>query len=566
MQTASVEDIKKSINSNIVDSEEYSVFIRETLKIVSDSLSKSLGYYGSNTVLEDPTKEGDLSKDGFSILSKIRFDNSISNTVMRFVKTISYDLVKEVGDGSTSAVVTSFNLYDAINTSLQDSTSDLYGIPRKEIIDVLNVIAGKIEDEIKAVATPITSENFDIVKQIATVSNNNDKDTGQMIYDIYKKIGREGFIFLEEGSSKGDSYRIHDGVETNARIVDDVFINTANKIDCSFDKTNVLMVRGDISKSDIDWAHSIIPSFLSKTGHGLVIIADSFNSDFLGFIKSNILASRNKPNAADLKVSCIDYDTSRDDFEDLAIYLGGTVLDPLNRNDDYVDATNELTSFLRVLGGCKRFRGNAGSSVFVEGKGKRDEIDARINLLEDELERLSNINNMDAGNLKKYRLEKRIALLNGSIATMYIGGKTMLERSTRKYLIEDSIHACKSAIDHGYVSGGNLAVNKAIIRLYEKEAFSSEEKVLVKLVDEAHAKVFQTVLANVGAYSPEETKNMVENCIFNNKIYNLKTKEYEKDEDTTIINSAMTDILITRSAFSIIGLLVTSNQYIKLLV
>ena len=177
-----IEKLKYGIieENNIVSQEEYVDRAKKTLNIISDALAHSLGYYGTTTIIEDNIKGNIITKDGYTILKALAFgiDDTLSNTLLRSIKDISHSLVVEVGDGSTSAVVTSQSLFEHLTAE----NPKFKNVPKKVIVDELNKIAKDVEKIIKEqYATPINEDNFEKLLNIASVSNNNDDDTGQML-------------------------------------------------------------------------------------------------------------------------------------------------------------------------------------------------------------------------------------------------------------------------------------------------------------------------------------------------------------------------------------------------
>ena len=206
---------------------------------------------------------------------------------------------------------------------------------------------------------------------------------------------------------------------------------------------------------------------------------------------------------------------------------------------------------------------NSNISRYMEGGGTKEEIDGRVEVINKKIEYYESIRGSENVDFELYRLNKRKANLTSKIVKLYVSGKSLTEIETRKYLLEDAVYASKSALEHGYVSGGNLLVSKIITnKLLKEEGISAVRKELLQLVAVAFTRTYSKVLKNSGR-SEEDVKYTIDQCVQNGTIFNLKTKKYESDGETSIINSAMTDIRIMESVFSIISLLVTSNQYIQ---
>lgn len=559
--------------NNIVTQEEYVDRAKKTLGIISDTLAHSLGYYGSTTIIEDNVNGNTITKDGYTILRSLAFgiDDTLSNTLLRTIKDISHSLVMEVGDGSTSAVVTSEALFDY----LTKSNEVLNNLPKKVIVDELKKISKEIEKTIKEeYARPITAENFDKLRNIASVSNNNDDTTGQMLFDIYKEIGKDGFVFMENSLVDKDHYEISNGIETSTGYIDPVYSNKHNKIESEYHDSSVLMFKGELRSPDLAWLNDMIASFYSlRGGKPLVIIANGYDLDVVNALKYNKVVNAKRGIEYDMGVTIFNA-TYNEAFDDLAAYLGGKVINledeeilketvkPFEQSTLGTNVDKNLF-YEQYLGFAKKIFMNSNISRYMEGGGTKEEIDGRVEVINKKIEYYESIRGSENVDFELYRLNKRKANLTSKIVKLYVSGKTLTEIETRKYLLEDAVYASKSALEHGYVSGGNLLVSKIITnKLLKEEGISAVRKELLELVAVAFTRTYSKVLKNSGL-SEEDVKYTIDQCVQNGTIFNLKTKKYESDGETSIINSAMTDIRIMESVFSIISLLVTSNQYIQ---
>ena len=179
--------------------------------------------------------------------------------------------------------------------------------------------------------------------------------------------------------------------------------------------------------------------------------------------------------------------------------------------------------------------------------------------------------------MKIYELRKRLSRLMGSSAILHVGGKTRAERMTRERLIEDAVFACKSALQYGYIPGGNISIPKVL--LLNKEPFSmllgEKYKYLpienirsffayfIDVLVETFLESYRAVLNN--SYMDEQaTEDVIDKCLEENLFYNLKLHKYEDYDETNVINSVNTDIQILRSCMSLVGILSTSNQFMTL--
>lgn len=549
------------IRSNVLNKEITNRIIRETLVDIAEHLSNSLGPFGSTSIIEDKILNHVISKDGYTILNKFMYNNEVSQTVLEIIKKISRSLVREVGDGSTSSIIIATQLYIEIEEILNN-----YNISPKVIIKVLKTIEVILEREIRKLANPITDENFSKIEDIATVSNNNDRTLGALIANLYKEIGVDGFITLENSKTDEDYFEIKDGYEITRGYIETVFANAKNKIDCEFDNPLIFICNDTLREDDLEYLQNLLGTVCLQLKLPLVIVAKDYDSEVVNFLKINKIKNR------ELNVVAIDHSMatkySQDCLEDFATYVGATIYDKYNANND--------TEFnIKILGKCEKSIITEKTSKFINGGGTDSDIKDRVDTLNRALEDMRIADQRQDMDTEMFNLQKRISLLTSNIATFYVGGNSEIEKENRKYLLEDSIYACQSTIRNGYIIGGNLIIpmifEASAVDIYHelckilKEEHIDDEELIGSVIDSvnnAFRKGFSTVLRNFND-SDKYVNEVLEKCIEENCIYNLSKHEYETVENTTVINSASTDIEIMKATFSIIGLLATSNQFVS---
>lgn len=572
---------------NILTEKEFKKLAKETLDLISDILSKSLGYYGSTTIIEDPISGHTVTKDGYTILKAIRFgvEDTVSNTLLKFIKDISHSLVTEVGDGSTSSIITSNELFDKISDL---ERNEFQGIPKKELLDELDECSKLIQEKLMLKSTKINEDNFEKLKEIATVSNNNDDESGEIIYNIYKEIGKDGFIHMYDSSTEKDYYEITNGMEINRGYYDEAYVNQSNLM-AEFLDPSVMIFKDVLDKNDEEWFTGLMGWFFRDNKRPLVILAEGFSKEFNDLIKLNKLDNFRR--GINIDISLIAVNSERqDEIDDLSLYLGlKKVIDKKNDNtyydklvkaftDNELSTIGEIMSSGELFGTCKRVIIDINQTKFLEGSTPEEEINKRIIEIDKKIEYFKSMSEKGDFDYQIFQLKKRKGKLSSKIAKLYIAGTSELERETRKYLFEDAIYASRSALEHGYIAGGNLSIPKVIEEILEEnedkikgfgetipsnEVLSERKIHMLKAIESSFTKTFEYVLKNQDNNMDQKTINSIINeCIKEKLIWNLKEQDYEKDTETTIINSVMTDINIMKSAFSIIGLLVSSNQYL----
>src|SRR5699024_7302039 len=201
-----------------------------------------------------------------------------ATVILNFIKEVSLSLVKSVGDGSTSSVINSQAMFKEINKRLKEK-DDLGGYSRKEISDSLNNMKELISKELTSKSTKIDQDNFHKLKNIATVSNNNDEKLGEMVYEIFSKIGNKGFIFPEVSDNEEDHYSLTRGIETPHALLDNKLINNKDDHSVDFSKPYVVVVNDKLTEEDIVWTSNIISKIKPFSGRGLIFFDPAFSKE-----------------------------------------------------------------------------------------------------------------------------------------------------------------------------------------------------------------------------------------------------------------------------------------------
>ena len=310
--------------SNIVNSKNTQLIAEETLKIVKECLELSLGPYGSTTILQDLSVGHIMTKDGFSILDKVRFNEPVSATFLNIIKEISLKLVQTVGDGSTSSIIASYYFYNSLKQFINNKK-----IRPQAIINILDKCVDVIQAELSSY-TRTVSEDLREIKDLASVSLNNDEATGEIISDIYKAVGIDGFINIQLGSEYNTTYKQVKGFQFRAGYLDPVLINNETE-ECSIEDTAVLVFNSPINNEDalkvMEMAiEQYFKYFQSETSKykSLLLIAPDYNEACKALFRQIVDTYRHagKPN----KLSVLRYNMNTEDrvaeIEDLVSATG----------------------------------------------------------------------------------------------------------------------------------------------------------------------------------------------------------------------------------------------------
>jgi len=569
-----INETKDYLASNVVSEERTKKEIRDTIHTISEILSKTLGPYGSTTILQDKTLRHTQSKDGFTVFKKIYFRDEIPRTTLDIIKQISEKLVRSVGDGSTSSVIIADKLFSNLDNLMNE-----FNVAPKDITHGLNKLAVKLEEMIKDVAIKDEDNLEAMLTKVATISTNNDDELGEMISKAFLEIGKFGFANIEHSPTNESYYEVDTGMEVKRGYILPEFINKGNET-CEYEDSLVFISNDVLDDDDMEMVGEILGWAISE-GKAITIIAPDYSSSMKAFFQQN---KRN--NEEYLKLLVIDMANksrrAKNKFQDFALLTGSDIYDKMNEQSlkEFI-GFNGKTISTENFGSVDKVVSSENSTKFITEVDTEDEyIKERIEYLKEDLVKLET----DYGHIDRdvqiYECKQRIANLEGKMAKIFIGGNSESEKIIIKDLVEDAVYACKSAIEYGYITGGNITVPRIIKSRMEELSeyligefsYMNNRKnidvesfvvMLILHIDDAFKYSFDKVLDNAN-FTQEEKDEVIKKCVDTDLFYNLKTNEYESIHETNVINSAQTDIEIVKSTFSIIGHLVTSSQIITL--
>lgn len=546
-----------ALRTNIVSDKELKSIMSETLQFLSDTLKNTLGPYGTTTIIQDRLGNHQITKDGYSLLKKIYIEEDEAKTILDLVKKISRNLVRKVGDGSTSSIIIANSLYKSLSSIMEK-----YHMPPKDLLTLLDEMTKVVEKMIKENSNPISDDMHEL-EYIAAVSTNNDLDYGKLVTDIFRQIGKYGFINLEKAKGEETYFEVTNGFELPRGWVLPCMVNKGDDKTCEYLDPKVLLCDDILTESDLPVLVTMIQEVCGAQAKPLVLIAKGFDNAFCTFLQLNIANNKIPLLAVELAT---ENKKNQDRLKDLALNLGCDVY-----RKGQGEVLDEYTGFeADRLGSCKKVLCTDTFCRLIEGKGDKELIQERVDSLLAQLDEKTRNETFIDQEEEIFYLRKRVASLQNSMAVLYVGGASEDAKETDKYLLEDAVFACRSALNHGYIAGGNLIIptlindnKRAIVNILVENLDQDKEFVedVVKSIKKAFLESFTAVLNN--RFQESKSHKIVDQCVDEHQIYNLKKERFEDMDNTPIINSAETDIEILKSAISIIGLLATSNQFIR---
>lgn len=629
---------QKEDYSNVINTKELEREARKTLKFESNAFSKTLGPYGMNTILEDRNLQHRVTKDGFSVYGSMVIYNRIGRVISKLIQKVSGSLNETVGDGTTSAVIVGnellrlkrlikrYNIPPKLLSRLVEFVKDdaikqideVYKYPlnyeiekhREELEKFVNPETGEVIDSEERLNTLRKSDYYKIIKNLASISLNNDYKDGELVANIFTELNDpgNGFINVEVSTSADTHYDKDRGFEIYRGMLIPEMVTEPDGRTASHSNPLILLVKGTLMTEDIEPIGRVINFVIGELGRPLVIIAGGFSTAITETFRQSIIKYA-EVNKRLMPLLCVEVDNESSygsqQFLDVEANVGAQIITVGNGKSFPIEKSPEL--YLKYLGEAKKISClHTARTRILEGKSSKSKVEFRISEIDKQLAQLKSEQHIDHYQ-EIFKLNKRKACLLNDMITLCIGGNTIEEKESRKDLFDDAVRGCKSAVRNGICRGGNTMVAKYCfdtlkdynrikelsLQFFDEYGYrdmiskSKMEKLIASVLKEtmiAYTRVYAIILNNK-FNNWRKSYSIAKNCVKNNQVYNLVSGCYEEWSETEfnpkytkytdsqihkpicdnlVVNSAETDTQILSAATSILDLLMTSNQFIRL--
>lgn len=413
----------------------------EGVKKISKAVAVTMGAAGRNVLIgESMYQDGWLvplpnrsTKDGWTVAKHFELTDPIENRGALLIKEAALKTVYEAGDATTCTCV----LAEALITGGMKLIDE--GANPQELKKGIDAAVDYVLTELKKISTPVRGD-IERVRQVATVSANNDKVIGDLIASAFEKIGFDGVIDIERGSSNETIIKISEGLKIERGWVSPLFMNKPAKEMCEFENPFILLYEKKINH------HTQIQKAVeaaNSTGKPLLIICEDAEGEGLAFLAMNNY--HKKIQACVIK--CPEFGEARREWmEDIAMLTGAIYISDI-RGVDIKKATQ------KEMGKAKKVIVTKNETVIIEGNGDKNTIEEFLNDLKMNLTQAKDED-------EKAAIEKHIARLTGGVAVIQVGGVTETELFERMDRVDDAVRATKAAISEGFVPGGGTAFAK----------------------------------------------------------------------------------------------------------
>ncbi|MBP5982866.1 MAG: chaperonin GroEL [Fluviicola sp.] len=512
----------------------FNVEAREKLKRGVDALANAvkvtLGPKGRNVVIGKKFGAPHVTKDGVTVAKEIELKDPIENMGAQMVKEVASKTADIAGDGTTTATV----LAQAIITAgLKNVAAGANPMDLKRGIDkaVLSVVS-----DLKAISKEVGSDN-DKIKQIATISANNDEAIGSLIAEAMKVVGNDGVITVEEAKGTETDVKTVEGMQFDRGYLSPYFVTNTEKMIAEMEHPLILIYDKKISNMK-----ELLPVLepVVQNGKSLLIIAEDVDGEALATLVVNRLRGS-------LKIAAVKApgfgDRRKAMLEDLAILTGGQVISE-ERGYTLENAT------LDMLGTAEKVEIDKDNTTIINGAGAKENIQARIGQIKAQMEATSS-------DYDREKLQERLAKLAGGVAVLYIGAPTEVEMKEKKDRVDDALAATRAAVEEGIVPGGGVALIRAMDNLETLKGINDDETTGIAIVMRAIEEPLRQIIANAGGEGAVIVQKVREGK--DDFGYNARTEQYQNLYEAGVIDPTKVTRIAIENAASIAAMLLTTE-------
>ena len=508
--------------------EEAQKSILKGVKTLAKAVIVTLGPRGRNVVIGKGFGSPASTKDGVTVAKEITLKDKYENIGAQLVKEASSRASDTAGDGTTTAIV----LAEAI---LSEGVKNIAaGANPSEVKRGIDKAVAAVEAALDRLAKPVQTPEE--IKQIASISANNDPAIGAIISEAMQKVGKDGIVTIGEAKGIDTTLDVVEGMQFDKGYVSPYFITNAEKMTVELDRPAILIT--DKKLSNAKELVPILEKAMEKKSRPLLIIADDIDGEALATLVINKVKG-GLPICA-VKAPAFG-DRRKAILEDLAVLSGAQIVsDELGYNLEEVG--------LSVLGSAERVKISKEETTIIGGAGKPSEVQKRIAQVKNALS-LPDVSDYD-----REKLEERLAKLSGGVAVVKVGAVTETEANEKKDRIEDALHATRAAVSEGIVPGGGVALIRASKAL-DQLKLTGDEAIGLEIVRKACFAPAIAIANNCGkngAHVAEKIAEMDGGFGYNG----------QADSFSDLVKDGVIDpVLVTKSAMkyaaSVSGMLIT---------
>jgi chaperonin GroEL len=502
------------------------------INVLANAVKITLGPKGRNVVLEKSYGAPTVTKDGVSVAKEIELKDKFENMGAQMVKEVASQTSDVAGDGTTTATVLAQSM---VTEGMKAVAAGMNPMDLKRGIDKAVTV---VIEELKKLSKPCRDDKA--IAQVGSISANADESIGNKIAEAMSKVGKEGVITVEDGTSLEMELDVVEGMQFDRGYLSPYFINNQQSMSAELENPYILLHDKKISN-----IREMLPVLeaVAKSGRSLLVIAEDVEGEALATLVVNTLrgivkvAAVKAPGFGDRRKSML---------EDIAALTGGTVI------AEEIGLSLEKAK-LDDLGTAKKVQITKENTTIIDGAGKKKDIEARINQIRKQVEDATS-------DYDKEKLQERVAKLSGGVAVIKVGAATEVEMKERKARVEDALHATRAAVEEGVVPGGGVALLRTLSALDKLKGDNDDQNTGISITRRALQEPLRQIVENAGGEASVVVNKVMEGK--GNFGFNAATGEYGDMIQMGILDPTKVTRFALQNAASVAGLLITTEAMV----
>ncbi len=504
--------------------------IKRGVDALANAVKVTLGPKGRNVIIGKSFGAPIVTKDGVSVAKEIELSDELENMGAQMVKEVASKTNDLAGDGTTTATVLAQAI---VKEGLKNVAAGANPMDLKRGIDqAVEAIVKDLEKQAKKVG-----DSSEMIKQVASISANNDEMIGDLIAKAFGKVGKEGVITVEEAKGTETYVDVVEGMQFDRGYLSPYFVTNSEKMTTELESPYILLYDKKISTMK-DLMPILEP--VAQTGKPLLIIAEDVDGEALATLVVNKLRGA-------LKIAAVKApgfgDRRKAMLEDIAILTGGTVISE-ERGFTLENATIDM------LGTAEKVDINKDNTTLVNGAGQAKDIKDRVGQIKSQIENTTS-------DYDKEKLQERLAKLAGGVAVLYVGAASEIEMKEKKDRVDDALHATRAAVEEGIVAGGGVALVRAKSVLEKMKAENADQETGISIIMRAVESPLRIIVENAGGEGSVVVAKILENK--GNYGYDAKNDKYVDMLKEGIIDPKKVTRVALENAASVAGMILTTE-------
>jgi len=499
---------------------------------LANAVKVTLGPKGRNVVIDKAFGAPAITKDGVSVAQEIELEGKFENMGAQMVKEVASKTNDIAGDGTTTATVLAQAL---ITEGVKSVAAGMNPMDLKRGIDKATEV---VVAALKAASQPCNDS--EAIAQVGTISANSDTSVGAIIAEAMEKVGNEGVITVEEGTTLENELDVVEGMQFDRGYLSPYFINNQESMTADLEAPLILL-----HDSKIQTIRDLLPALeaVQKTGKSLLIVAEDIDGEALATLVVNNM--RGIVKVAAVKAPGFG-DRRKAILQDIAVLTGATVI-----AEEVGLSLEGVTE--EHLGTAKRVEIGKENTIIIDGVGDKANIEGRVGQIKTQIE-------VTTSDYDREKLQERLAKLSGGVAVIKVGAATEVEMKEKKDRVDDALHATRAAVEEGVVPGGGVALVRAISSLDSLKGDNEDQNIGINICKRALEAPLRQIVSNGGGEASVVLNEVAKGK--GNFGYNAGTEVYGDMLEMGILDPTKVTRAALQHAASISGLMITTEAMV----